>query len=142
MAVNKIKLAKAKAALVKAGMSPAMATSAAKLLDLDAPLVPQIMALGEEDPELFNLDDDEDDTEDEDETPMTAQEAKVARMRGSHRLSPTRGEGETSAQRLASALTEGRTSPARQSTAPTPAQKAAERLTRGIGSAADRSSYH
>ncbi|KOV66574.1 hypothetical protein ADL00_17305 [Streptomyces sp. AS58] len=130
--INKIKLGKAVKALTTAGMSPALAAQAARLLDLDAELAPQVAALAEEDPELFEPA--EDDSEDE---PMTAQEAKRARARGLHPLLPERGEG-TPAQRNAAALGAGRPRPARPSTAPATARKAAEILTRGIGSAADR----
>ncbi|MFI0143835.1 hypothetical protein [Streptomyces globisporus] len=92
MAVSKIKMSNARRALIEAGMSRTMARGALRLLDLSEPLKPQIVALAEEDPELFGLDadgnplDDADnsDSEDEDERPMTLAEAKVARLRGTN----------------------------------------------------------
>lgn len=92
MAVSKIKMSNARRALIDAGMSRTMARACLRLLDLNEPLGPQIADLVEEDPELFGLDaegnplDDADnsDAEDDDERPMTAAEAKVARLRGTN----------------------------------------------------------
>ncbi|MGW5231801.1 hypothetical protein ACWEQU_05785 [Streptomyces nodosus] len=140
MAISKIKITKAVGALIKAGMSPATARNAVKLLDFSEAIGPQIADLVEEDPELFGLDADgnelPDDDQDTDDTPMTAAEAKAARLRGGHRLRTAPGEGQTSAQRLASALTHDERP--RQSAAPATAQKAADVLTRGVGRSADR----
>jgi len=142
MAVSKIKITKAVGALIKAGMSPATARNAVKLLDFSQAIGPQIADLVEEDPELFGLDadgnelPDETDDAEEDDTPMTAAEAKRARAMGLHPLTPARGEG-TPAQRNAQALGAGRPRQARTSTAPATARKAAEILTRGIGRSAD-----
>ncbi|MCL6738006.1 hypothetical protein [Streptomyces neyagawaensis] len=86
MAVSKIKMSNARRALIEAGMSRTMARGALRLLDLSEPLKPQIVALAEEDPELFGLDADgnplPDDDDAEDDTPMTAREAVAARLKG------------------------------------------------------------
>lgn len=132
--INKIKRDKAIAALTAAGMAPSTAARYVRMLDLDSPLKDQIIALAEDLPDLFG---DATDTGPEDDEPMTAQEAKRARARGLHPLLPERGEG-TPAQRNAHALGATRARPERPSTAPATARKAAEILTRGIGSAADR----
>ena len=136
MAIRKNKITRAQNALIKAGMPAALTKSAWRLLDLDADLSPQIVALAEEDPELFEPLDTEDDSE-EDDTPMTPDEAKRARAQGRHRLAPSRAEGSTPAERNAQALGAGRARPERPSTAPATAQKAAARLRAGIGRAAD-----
>lgn len=139
--VNKIQRGKAIAALKKAGMSNAHAETYLKMLDLGEPLKPQIEELAEEMPDLFGLDDDgepEEDDADEDDTPMTAREAQIARLRGRHPLTPPRPTGTTAAERNAAALGALRERSARPSTAPATAQKAAERLRAGIGSSADR----
>jgi hypothetical protein len=140
MAVNKIKLGKGRSALVKAGMSAGAAAQYVRMLDLDEPLAPQITALAEDMPDLFGLDDEgnplpEEDADDE--TPMTPTEAKVARLSGRHRLTPSRATGTTPAERNAAALGALRERSARPSTAPATAQKAAERLRAGIGHSAD-----
>lgn len=132
--INKIKRDKAIAALTAAGMAPSTAARYVRMLDLDSPLKDQIIALAEDLPDLFG---DATDDDAEDDEPMTAQEAKRARARGLHPLLPERGEG-TPAQRNAHALGATRARPERPSTAPATARKAAEILTRGIGSAADR----
>jgi hypothetical protein len=134
--INKIKRDKAIAALTAAGMAPSTAARYVRMLDLDKPLAPQIAELAEDMADLFG-DATDDDTGPEDDEPMTAQEAKRARARGLHPLLPERGEG-TPAQRNAHALGASRARPERPSTAPATARKAAEILTRGIGSAADR----
>jgi len=134
MAIRKNKITRATNALLKAGMDPATANSVWRLLDLDSPLEAQIVALAEEDPELFEAAD-QDETEDDE--PMTAAEAKRSRLQGRHRLAPSRAEGTTPAERNAQALGAGRARPARTSTAPATAQKAAARLRAGIGRAAD-----
>lgn len=122
MAVNKIKMGKAIAALRKAGMSSALAKKSWRFLDLDKPFDPQIAEFVEEDPELFGLDEDgnelpDEEPEDEDDTPMTVREAQRARLKGG------------------SAHLEKRTfrQPAqeRKSTAPESAQKAAAHLREG-----------
>ncbi|MFD5625277.1 hypothetical protein [Streptomyces sp. NPDC127072] len=86
MAINKIKLGKAITALTAAGMDPAMAKSAARLLNLDAPLAPQIADLVEEDPELFGLDADgneiEAEEDAEDDKSKTALERQIAILKG------------------------------------------------------------
>jgi hypothetical protein len=117
-------------------MAPSTAARYVRMLDLDKPLAPQIAELAEDMADLFG-DATDDDTGPEDDEPMTAQEAKRARARGLHPLLPERGEG-TPAQRNAHALGASRARPERPSTAPATARKAAEILTRGIGSAADR----
>lgn len=92
MAVSKIKMSNARRALIEAGMSRTMARGALRLLDLNEPLKPQIEALAEEDPELFGLDADGNplsDDDAEDDTPMTAAEAKAARLRGTAHLKGT-----------------------------------------------------
>ncbi|MFM9627320.1 hypothetical protein ACKI10_06830 [Streptomyces galilaeus] len=81
MRINKVKRDKAIAALKKAGASPALAATLWKMLDLDQPLVPQIQELGEEDPELFDLSDDDQDAPEDDE-PQTAREQQIARLKG------------------------------------------------------------
>ncbi|MDX3522047.1 hypothetical protein [Streptomyces scabiei] len=80
--VNKLKRDKAISALITAGMDTATANSSWRLLDLDKPLKDQIVALAEEDPELFDATDDSDD----DGTPMTAREAVAARAKGTAHL--------------------------------------------------------
>lgn len=86
MPISKIKLGKARKALTTAGMSPALAAQSVALLDLDKPLAPQIVELAKEDPELFGLDENGEPLPDEegaeDDRPMSAQEAKMARIRG------------------------------------------------------------
>ncbi|MDX3666968.1 hypothetical protein [Streptomyces europaeiscabiei] len=136
MAVSKIKLGKARAALVRAGMSPGAAAQYVRMLDINEPLEPQIIALAEDMPDLFGLDDDEAEDDDTDE-PMTAAEAKLARIRGQHRLAPSRATGTTPAERNAAALGALRERSARPSTAPATAQAAAQRLRAGIGRSAD-----
>ncbi|MFE2293691.1 hypothetical protein [Streptomyces sp. NPDC059452] len=93
MAVSKIKMSNARRALIEAGMSRTMARGALRLLDLSEPLKPQIVALAEEDPELFGLDADgnplPDDDDAEDERPMTVREATNARLRGTAHLKGT-----------------------------------------------------
>lgn len=143
MAVSKIKLGKARKALNAAGMDTATAAKYVRMLDLDEPLAPQITALAEEMPDLFGLDDEgnplpEEDADDD--RPMTAQEAKVARARGRHRLALSRATGTTPAERNAAALGALRERSARTSTAPATAQAVAARLRSGLGMAADRDS--
>lgn len=76
MAIRKAKITKAQNALIKAGMPAALTKSAWRLLDLDKPLDEQIIALAEDDPELFEPA--EDDSEDDTPAPVD----KVARLRG------------------------------------------------------------
>ncbi|MFD8174998.1 hypothetical protein [Streptomyces sp. NPDC059709] len=136
MAVNKIKRGKAILALTKAGMAHSTAERYVRMLDLDKPLAEQIAELAEDMADLFGSATDDDETGDTDE-PMTAAQAVRARLSGRHRLAPERPEGQTPAERNASALGAGRARPERPSTAPATAQKAAERLRAGIGKAAD-----
>ncbi|MBP2343808.1 hypothetical protein [Streptomyces virginiae] len=119
-------------------MPAAVAATGWRLLALDQPLLPQVQELAEEDPEMFGLDVEDDDDQDTDDTPMTAAEAKVARLRGGHRLAPTIPGRPTAAERNAEALGALRERHARPRTAPVTAQKAADVLTRGVGRSADR----
>ncbi|MEW2425022.1 hypothetical protein AB0911_31305 [Streptomyces nigra] len=76
--INKIKRGRAVLALTQAGMAHSTAERYVRMLDLDAPLKDQIIALAEDLPDLFG-----DDTEDDgDDKPMTAREATAARLRG------------------------------------------------------------
>ncbi|MFH9575707.1 hypothetical protein ACH4MG_34895 [Streptomyces sp. NPDC017454] len=84
MAVNKNKRTRAVNALTKAGMDAALARATVSGLDLDKPFGPQIAALAEDVPELFEPAPDadpadEDDTEDQ---PKTAREKIAARLTG------------------------------------------------------------
>ncbi|WP_327747981.1 hypothetical protein [Streptomyces europaeiscabiei] len=136
MAVNKIKFGRALKALKAAGMSSELAFRYVAMLDLDSPLKPQIVELAEEMPDMFGLDDTDTD-EDEDDTPMSAREAKVARLKGVHRLAPSNATGTTAAERNAAALGALRERSPRPTSAPATAQKAADRLRSGVGRSAD-----
>lgn len=131
-------------ALRKAGMTARNTKRYARFIDADKPLDEQIISLAEDAPDLFRVDDDgyvysdpADEDEDEDERPMTAAEAKRARLNGVHRLTPSRSEGSTPAERNAAALGAHRTRPERPTHAPATAQAAAARLRAGIGNGAD-----
>lgn len=124
-------------ALRKAGMSANHTKRYARFIDGDEPLEPQIISLAEDAPDLFRLDDDEDDTDAEDERPMTPDEAKRFRLNGGHRLTPARPDRPTAAQRNAEALGALRERHARPSHAPATAQAAADRLRQGLGNAVD-----
>lgn len=116
--INKVKRDKAIAALKKAGAPAAVATSAWRMLDLDADLDPQIAELVKEDSELF--DSTEDDDEPDDDTPMTVRETQIARLHGSHLARKTYRQP---AQE-------------RKSTAPESAQKAAAHVRDGVNTSA------
>ncbi|MDW8804265.1 hypothetical protein P1P68_05535 [Streptomyces scabiei] len=136
-------------ALRKAGMSANHTKRYARFIDGTKPLDEQIISLAEDAPDLFRLDDedyvydppgddtDEDDEQDEDERPMTAAEAKLARLNGAHRLAPTIPGRPTAAERNAEALGALRERHARPSHAPATATAAADRLRLGIGRSAD-----
>ena len=79
------KMSNARRALIKAGMSRSMARDSLDLLDLDKPIAPQIIALAEEEPELFGMDADGNPLDKgDDDRPMTRNEAIAARLRGDH----------------------------------------------------------
>ncbi|WP_228900099.1 hypothetical protein [Streptomyces sp. DH1] len=82
MAIDKAKRTKAIGALRKAGMSAENAVRHVKFLDLDEPFGPQIDELKDDFPTLFDKPKDDTAPKDTDDKPMTAQEAKLSRLRG------------------------------------------------------------
>ncbi|MGW3640477.1 hypothetical protein [Streptomyces sp. NPDC005143] len=105
MAVRKDKIIKAIGALRKAGMSPELAKQCVKLLDLDEAIGPQIAALAEEDPEMFEADVEEEADAAERERPMTAREAQLSRLQVDRKPRPRPVATQSaSAQRLAKIL--------------------------------------
>ncbi|MDX2390683.1 hypothetical protein NJL88_11525 [Streptomyces sp. DK15] len=121
-------------ALIKAGMTPSLATRLAKTRGTDEPLAAWVAAFKAEDPDLFGVDDEAE----EDETPAATPHAAkgIARTALEKNRAAIQDRGDKSASAVAAQLLSRKPRP-QQSGASQTSQAAAALLRRGIGNSAD-----